>query len=64
MKAAVKSKDCWGCGYCAATCPEVFKIDDKDGKARVHTLPTEANAQTAKEVAAACPAQVIVVWED
>ena len=64
MKAAVNSKDCWGCGYCAATCPAVFKISDKDGKAHVHALPTADNAQLAKDISEACPARVIEVWED
>ena len=64
MKAAVKSKDCWGCGYCAATCPAVFKISEKDGKAYVHALPTADNFQLATEVSESCPARVIDVWED
>lgn len=64
MKAGVKSRDCWGCGYCAAVCPEVFKINDKDGKCYMIAMPSDENAQKVQEVADACPARIIDVWED
>lgn len=63
MKAYVNSKDCWGCGYCAATCPDVFRIEDKDGKAHAYADPTGPNEALAKDVSDQCPAHVIEVWE-
>ncbi len=38
---------CIGCGACAATCPEVFEIDEESGKAKVKAqkdLPCVKNA--------------------
>jgi len=61
MKASIDRDGCIGCGLCADTCPEVFRMAD-DGLAEVYveTIPTEAE-DTAKEAEDSCPVSVITV---
>ena len=33
MKAIVNKDTCIGCGLCASMCPEVYNLDDEEGKA-------------------------------
>lgn len=53
---------CIGCGLCAGTCPEVFRMAD-DGLAEVYQQPTPATLPAAKEAEQNCPAGVIKVEE-
>ena len=62
MKVEINREGCIGCGLCAATCPEVFRMAD-DGLAEVYAEPTETNSGLAKEAAAGCPVQVIAADE-
>lgn len=52
------NEGCIGCGLCADTCPEVFKMKD-DGLAEVTSQPTEQNLSKAVEAKNACPVNVI-----
>ena len=51
---------CIGCGLCADTCPEVFKIKE-DGLAEVISQPKESNLACAVEAANGCPVNVITI---
>lgn len=61
MKATIDRSGCIGCGLCADTCPEVFRIAD-DGLAEVYTdnVPEDAES-SAQEAADNCPVSVISV---
>ncbi|MGI6205111.1 MAG: ferredoxin [Anaerovoracaceae bacterium] len=61
MKASVNSKDCWGCGLCEATCPEVFRVESSDDKAHAYAEPTGSTEPKVKQAAEECPAQVIEI---
>lgn len=43
MKAFVDKETCIGCGLCPSICPDVFAMDDDDGKAKtiVDSVPDE-----------------------
>jgi ferredoxin len=61
MKASIDRDGCIGCGLCATTCPQVFRIAD-DGLAEVYTDPVpEAAESAAAEAQDNCPASVITV---
>ncbi len=61
MKAIVDRQGCIGCGLCATTCPEVFKMDD-EGLAAVIVDPIpQDNVSTAQQAADGCPVTVITV---
>ncbi len=51
---------CIGCGMCAGTCPEVFRMQD-DGTAEVYHQPETQDEPLAKEAAEGCPVSVIVI---
>ena len=51
---------CIGCGMCAGTCPEVFRMQD-DGTAEVYHQPETQDEPLAKEAAEGCPVGVIVI---
>lgn len=61
MKATIDRNDCIGCGICADTCPEVFRMAD-DGCAEVYvaTVPSDVE-DTATEAMDGCPVSVINV---
>lgn len=58
MKAFIDRSGCIGCGLCAETCPEVFRIAD-DGLAEVYATPSEDTADSVAEAADSCPVSVI-----
>ena len=60
MKAEIDRDGCIGCGVCADTCPEVFRMA-QDGLAEVWGEVSDATADTAKEAAENCPVSVITV---
>lgn len=61
MKATIDRDGCIGCGVCADTCPEVFRMAD-DGLAEVYvdSVPTDAE-ETALNAQDECPVSVITV---
>lgn len=63
MKAKIDREGCIGCGLCADTCPNVFRMDE-EGLAEVYTDPVpgpdEGRAVEAQEN---CPVSVITVEE-
>lgn len=61
MKAKIDRDGCIGCGLCAETCPEVFRMAD-DGLAEVYVdeVPDGAEEKAA-EAADGCPVSVIHV---
>lgn len=60
MTVEIDRDGCIGCGMCAATCSEVFRIAD-DGLAEVYNAPTDDIAEQVREAADNCPVQVIHV---
>lgn len=62
MKAFVDKDTCIGCGLCPSICPDVFAMDDEDGKATsiVDSIPDELN-DDAEEAASSCPVEAITV---
>ena len=62
MKPKVNQEICIGCGACASTCPEVFKMGD-DGKSHViEGADYEKNKSCIDEAITNCPVQAIS-WE-
>ena len=60
MKAVIDRDGCIGCGLCADTCPEVFRMAD-DGLAEAYPKVTDATYDTAKEAEENCPTSVITI---
>jgi len=60
MKATIDRDGCIGCGLCAATCPEVFRMDDQD-LAEVYSDVTAETSETATEASENCPVSVISI---
>ncbi len=54
------NEGCIGCGVCADTAPEVFKMKD-DGLAEVINQPNEQNLPKVIEARNSCPVNVIDV---
>lgn len=61
MKVVIDQDGCIGCGLCASTCPEVFKMND-DNIAEVIKQPTEVTSNV-QEAVDGCPVQVISIEE-
>lgn len=57
MKVSVEDS-CIACGACESICEAVFTVSDK---AEVNAANVEANADSVKEAAEACPVGAIVV---
>ncbi len=60
MKAIIND-GCIGCGLCASTCDEVFRMNDDEGIAEVYGEVTADNIDSAQEAAEDCPVGVIEV---
>lgn len=60
MEAKIKRDDCIGCGACADTCPEVFRMA-ADGLAEVYGAITPDNAASAQEAMDNCPVSAITI---
>ena len=60
MKAFVDQSGCIGCGLCADTCPEVFRMND-EGLAEAYADVTDATRDTAQEARDSCHVSVITV---
>ena len=58
MRAYVDQDMCIGCGLCAATCPEVFELND-DGKAQAVADTTDENRDAVMEAIDGCPVSAI-----
>lgn len=55
------NESCLGCGTCEAICPNVFKVQEVDGKmmATVQEADYEAEKDKIDEAIGACPVQAI-----
>lgn len=60
MTAMVDQSGCIGCGLCADTCPEVFRMDSQ-GLAEAYAEVTEENRESAEEARDTCPVSVITI---
>lgn len=58
MKVTIDKGSCIGCGLCAQTCREGFRVKD-DGLAAVYAQPSAENEDAVKEAEENCPAAVI-----
>jgi len=52
--------ECIGCGNCAEICPEVFGLNEDEGKAYV-SKEDGGDLECAGEAAAACPVSCITI---
>ncbi len=57
----VDPDECISCGLCVETCPEVFRLNDKD-LSEVYN-PTGASEEKIQEAIDSCPVQCIH-WEE
>lgn len=55
------SDSCIACGTCEAICPEVFKVEDRDGRMIATVLEADYASLESKidEAISACPVQAI-----
>jgi ferredoxin len=61
MKANVIEEKCIGCELCVSTCPEVFRMNDKN---IAETLPgdvSESAQNSCREAAKDCPVEAIEI---
>ncbi len=63
MKATVDHDLCIGCGLCADTCPEVFRMND-DNLAEAYADVTPDIREKAEEARDSCPVSAIEITED
>lgn len=60
MKATVDQETCIGCGLCAETCPEVFRMEDDKAKVIVDIVPKGVEG-ACKDAADGCPVTAISI---
>lgn len=58
MKVTIDKYGCIGCGLCAGTCPEVFRMRE-DGLAQTYAQPPKEKENAVREAEENCPASVI-----
>ncbi len=58
MTVKINTDECIGCGVCSQLCPEVFEMDEAEGKAKV--IKPEG-ADCAQEAADNCPVGAITI---
>lgn len=63
MKVTIDRSGCIGCGLCAETCPEVFRMNDDDMLAEAYAQPDDSSKDAAAEAAEGCPVGVIKTEE-
>lgn len=65
MKAIVNKDTCIGCGLCASMCPDVYNLDDEEGKAEaIDEEIDESLIDEAMEARDSCPVEAIDIKED
>ncbi len=62
MKAVVDQDLCIGCGLCADTCPEVFRMND-DNLAEAYTDISPDTLEKAEEARDNCPVEAITITD-
>ncbi|MBD3427108.1 MAG: ferredoxin [Candidatus Omnitrophica bacterium] len=62
MRAKVDQETCTGCGACASTCPDVFKMEGDKATAYNNPVP-EGAEEKCKEAEAGCPVDAITCEE-
>jgi len=60
MKAVVDQETCTGCGLCAETCSEVFKMEGDKAVASGNPVPSEAES-SCQQAAEECPVAAIKI---
>ncbi|MEG1501849.1 MAG: ferredoxin [Cloacibacillus sp.] len=58
MTVKVNLDECIGCGVCAQFCPEVFSMDENEGKSLV---VSQEEVETLKEAIESCPVSAIIL---
>ncbi|UCH34188.1 MAG: ferredoxin [Armatimonadota bacterium] len=62
MAVQVDADVCTGCGLCEESCPNVFKLDEDEGVAKVaNPNPDGEDLGCAKQAAEECPVEAISV---
>ena len=58
MRAFVDQSVCMGCGLCAGTAPDVFRMND-NGTAEAYADTTDANKDDVQAAISGCPVSAI-----
>ena len=58
MTIKVNLDECIGCGVCAQLCPEVFKLDENEGRCIVIS---QEESPASKEAVDSCPVSAIII---
>lgn len=62
MNANVDKDTCIGCGLCVGIEPDVFQMNDEDGKAEAYQEATDDNKSSVDDAINSCPVAAIA-WE-
>ncbi len=62
MKAKVDAELCIGCGLCAGTCPEVFRMEGDKAVVSVKVVPAAAH-DLCRKATEECPVTAITIEE-